>query len=429
MVAYFVAEQERLGGDELASLQRRRIAAMMERVLASNPFYAKKFSGMAFDAETSNVQSLPFTTRQEIQQDQQDHPPYGTNLTYPIDRYVRQHQTSGTSGRPLRWLDSADDWAWFRHCWGIIYRAADVGPQDRFIFPFSFGPFIGFWAAFESAVAMGNLCLPAGGMTTSARLRYLMENEVTVVACTPTYALRMAEVATDDGIDLAGSSVRMLIVAGEPGGNVPSTRARIESAWGARVFDHAGMTEIGPWGFECVEAPGGMHVIESEFIAELIDPDGDQPVPDGEIGELVLTNLGRLGSPLIRYRTGDQVRLTRGPCACGRSFARVEGGILGRSDDMVIIRGNNVFPSAIEGILHGFDEVAEFRVEVDQGASVTELRIEVEPGSSQGADRLGQRIDRALRDRLHFRPVVRMVAPGALPRFEMKAQRWTVRGR
>ena len=429
MVAYFVAEQERLGGDELASLQRRRIAAMMERVLASNPFYAKKFSGMAFDAETSNVQSLPFTTRQEIQQDQQDHPPYGTNLTYPIDRYVRQHQTSGTSGRPLRWLDSADDWAWFRHCWGIIYRAADVGPQDRFIFPFSFGPFIGFWAAFESAVAMGNLCLPAGGMTTSARLRYLMENEVTVVACTPTYALRMAEVATDDGIDLAGSSVRMLIVAGEPGGNVPSTRARIESAWGARVFDHAGMTEIGPWGFECVEAPGGMHVIESEFIAELIDPDGDQPVPDGEIGELVLTNLGRLGSPLIRYRTGDQVRLTRGPCACGRSFARVEGGILGRSDDMVIIRGNNVFPSAIEGILHGFDEVAEFRVEVDQGASVTELRIEVEPGSSQGADRLGQRIDRALRDRLHFRPVVRMVAPGTLPRFEMKAQRWTVRGR
>ncbi|MCH7721025.1 MAG: AMP-binding protein [Planctomycetes bacterium] len=402
---------------------------MMERVLASNPFYAKKFSGMAFDAETSNVQSLPFTTRQEIQQDQQDHPPYGTNLTYPIDRYVRQHQTSGTSGRPLRWLDSADDWAWFRHCWGIIYRAADVGPQDRFIFPFSFGPFIGFWAAFESAVAMGNLCLPAGGMTTSARLRYLMENEVTVVACTPTYALRMAEVATDDGIDLAGSSVRMLIVAGEPGGNVPSTRARIESAWGARVFDHAGMTEIGPWGFECVEAPGGMHVIESEFIAELIDPDGDQPVPDGEIGELVLTNLGRLGSPLIRYRTGDQVRLTRGPCACGRSFARVEGGILGRSDDMVIIRGNNVFPSAIEGILHGFDEVAEFRVEVDQGASVTELRIEVEPGSSQGADRLGQRIDRALRDRLHFRPVVRMVAPGTLPRFEMKAQRWTVRGR
>lgn len=428
-MAYFVAEQERLGCDELVSLQRRRLAAMMERVLASNPFYAKKFSGVAFDAETGNVQSLPFTTRQEIQQDQQDHPPYGTNLTYPLDRYVRQHQTSGTSGRPLRWLDSADDWAWFRHCWGIIYRAADVGPQDRFIFPFSFGPFIGFWAAFESALAMGNFCLPAGGMTTSARLRYLMENEVTVIGCTPTYALRMAEVAVDEGIDLAGSSVRSLIVAGEPGGNVPSTRARIESAWGARVFDHAGMTEIGPWGFECVEAPGGMHVIESEFIAELIDPDGDQPVPDGEIGELVLTNLGRIGSPLIRYRTGDQVRLTRGLCVCGRSFARVEGGILGRSDDMVIIRGNNVFPSAVEGILRGFDEVAEFRVEVDPGASVTELRIEVEPGSSEGADRLGQRIDRAVRDRLHFRPVLRMVAPGTLPRFEMKAQRWTVRGR
>jgi len=428
-MAYFAAEHERLGSDELASLQRRRLAAMVETLLAGNPFYANKLSGAPFDVETGDVQSLPFTTRQEIQQDQQDHPPYGTNLTYPLDRYVRQHQTSGTSGQPIRWLDSADDWAWFRHCWGIIYRAADVGPQDRFIFPFSFGPFIGFWAAFDSAVAMGNLCLPAGGMTTSARLRYLLENDITVVGCTPTYALRMAEVAADEGIDLAGSSVRSLIVAGEPGGNVPATRARIESAWGARVFDHAGMTEIGPWGFECVEAPGGMHVIESEFIAELIDPDGDVPVPDGEIGELVLTNLGRLGSPLIRYRTGDQVRLTRGKCVCGRSFARAEGGILGRSDDMVIIRGNNVFPSAVEGILRGFDEVVEFRVEVDQGASVTELRIEVELGSSAGADGLAERIDRAVRDRLHFRPVVRMVAPGTLPRFEMKAKRWTVRGR
>ena len=428
-MAYFAAEHERLGSDELVSLQRRRLAAMVETLLAGNPFYANKLSGAPFDVETGDVQSLPFTTRQEIQQDQQDHPPYGTNLTYPLDRYVRQHQTSGTSGQPIRWLDSADDWAWFRHCWGIIYRAADVGPQDRFIFPFSFGPFIGFWAAFDSAVAMGNLCLPAGGMTTSARLRYLLENDITVVGCTPTYALRMAEVAADEGIDLAGSSVRSLIVAGEPGGNVPATRARIESAWGARVFDHAGMTEIGPWGFECVEAPGGMHVIESEFIAELIDPDGDVPVPDGEIGELVLTNLGRLGSPLIRYRTGDQVRLTRGKCVCGRSFARAEGGILGRSDDMVIIRGNNVFPSAVEGILRGFDEVVEFRVEVDQGASVTELRIEVELGSSAGADGLEERIDRAVRDRLHFRPVVRMVAPGTLPRFEMKAKRWTVRGR
>jgi phenylacetate-CoA ligase len=296
------------------------------------------------------------------------------------------------------------------------------------MFPFGFGPFIGFWIAFEAAADMGNLVLPAGGMTTMARLRYMLENEVTFICCTPTYALRMAEVAEAEGVDLPASSVRTLIVAGEPGGSIPATRGRIESAWGARVFDHPGMTEIGPWGFECVEAPGGVHVIESEFIAEVIDPTTMQPVPDGEPGELVLTNLGRTGSPLLRYRTGDQVRLTRRRCACGRWFARAEGGILGRLDDMMLIRGNNVFPAAVEGIIREFDEVAEFRMEVEHTGPMPGLRIEIEPRPlSAGGDPdlrdLPAKLTRAVRDRLLFTPRVELVKPGALPRFEMKAKR------
>ncbi|MCZ6815625.1 MAG: phenylacetate--CoA ligase family protein [Planctomycetota bacterium] len=420
---YFFPEEETLDRAGLDRLQRERFAAMLEEVLKTNAFYAKKYRGSSFNGSKDGLAELPLTTRDEIQRDQVDNRPYGTNLTYPIDRYCRLHQTSGSSGQPLRCLDREVDWDWWKACWGVIYRAAGVEDSDRFMFPFSFGPFIGFWAAFESAVALGNLCLPAGGMTTTARLRFMLDNDVTFVGCTPTYALRMAEVAGEQGLDLAHSKVRGLIIAGEPGGSIPSTRGRIESAWGARVFDHPGMTEMGPYGFECVESPGGVHINETAFIPEVIHQETGRPVPDGESGELVLTNLGRWGSPLIRYRTGDCVRLTRRRCDCGRWFARMEGGILGRIDQMLIIRGNNVYPAAIEGILREFAEVAEFRLTVDQSSALADLMIEIEPSAGVESGGLPGRIESAIRDRLHFKPTVRAVAPGTLPRFEMKARR------
>jgi phenylacetate-CoA ligase len=253
----------------------------------------------------------------------------------------------------------------------------------------------------------------------------MFDNGCTVVCCTPTYALRMAEVAAVEGIDLPAAIVRKLIVAGEPGGSIPSTRRRIEQAWGARVFDHTGMTEIGALGFECEQSPGGVHLIESECIAEVIDPITGKPVADGEAGELVLTNLGRWDSPLIRYRTNDQVRLTRGQrCACGRWFARMEGGILGRIDDMVVVRGNNVFPGSIESVVRRFEAVAEYRVEVVEDGAHTNLCVELEPASSVDPDGLTTSVARAIQDALNFRPDVKSVPPGSLPRFEMKARRF-----
>lgn len=407
---------------------------MIHAVVRTNRFQRAKLES-AFGTAVSRpdwflkelaLEQLPFTTRAELEADQAAHPPYGTNLTFPIGDYLRMHQTSGSGGVPMRWLDRGEDWAWWMNLWAVIYRAGDVKLTDRFFFPFSFGPFIGFWAAFDSAVALGNLCLPAGGMTTRSRLQFMLDNEATIVCCTPTYALRMAETAAESGINLHRSKVRSLFVAGEPGGSIPATRERIESAWGARVFDHAGMTEMGAYAFECAEAPGGLHINESEFIAEVIDPRTAVPVPDGQAGELVLTNLGRPGMPLIRYRTGDLVRLLRGRCACTRWYARLEGGILGRIDDMVTVRGNNVFPTAIEAILRRFTDVVEYRVTVDEGAAHQGLRIEVEPaGACEDPVALSQHLAEAIRDRLNFRPVVTIVPAGSLPRFEMKSKRWT----
>lgn len=427
-MAYHVPKEETLEPPALAALQRTKLSALLGTARRRNRFYGGKLADLAFDPDRDELSDLPFTTRDEIQQDQAAHPPYGTNLTYPLEDYIRLHQTSGSMGVPLRILDRRDDWRCWIRCWGIIYRAAGVTPRDRFLFPFSFGPFLGFWAAFDGALELGNLCLPGGGMTTAARLRFMIDNSVTVIACTPTYALRMAEVAAEEGIDLAGAPVRALFVAGEPGGSIPSTRAKIESAWGARVFDHAGMTEVGPYAFECLEAPGGMHVIESEFIPEVVDPTSGHAVPAGTTGELVLTNLGRWGAPLIRYRTGDSVRMTRGRCACGRSFARLEGGILGRRDDMLFIRGNNVFPAAIEAILREFSGVAEFRLEVDARGAMADLRIDIEPTPDADRATLAAEIVRAVRDRLGFTPQVCLVEAGALPRFELKARRVVRRG-
>jgi phenylacetate-CoA ligase len=256
----------------------------------------------------------------------------------------------------------------------------------------------------------------------------ILDNHVTVICCTPTYALRMAEVAQENNVDLKNSSVRALVVAGEPGGNIPTTRKRIEDAFGARLFDHTGMTEIGSLGIECIHNPGAVHILESEAIPEVIDPKTTKPVPEGQLGELVITNLGRIGSPAIRYRTGDLVRLTRKLCTCGRHFARLEGGILGRVDDMFIVRGNNVFPSALESIIRRYSEVAEFQVEVYDQGGLSQVAVDLEPQPSADGPDLARRVGQAIADALSFRAEIRTVSPGVLPRFEMKAKRFTRRG-
>lgn len=412
----------------LTELQRQRLCALLREVLPANRFYARKLAAAGLTADTvrdlADLRRLPFTTKAELVADQAEHPPYGTVLTYPVERYRRLNQTSGTtSGRPLRWLDTPESWIWLLDNWDTMFRVIGLRPGDRLFFAFSFGPFLGFWTAFDAASRLGHLCLPGGGMSSAARLHMLLDNAATVLLCTPTYALHLAEVAREHGLDLPGSPVRALIVAGEPGGSIPATRARIEQAWGARVFDHSGMTEAGALMIECPENPAGLHLLESECIGEAIDPATGEPVPAGEVGELVLTNLGRRGSPVLRYRTGDLVRVDPRPCPCGRTFLRLDGGILGRTDDMIHLRGHNVYPSALEAVIRRFPEVAEYRIEVETRRTLPVLRVQLEPASPEAGPAVAERVDRAIRDELLFRAEVTVVEPGTLPRFEMKARR------
>jgi phenylacetate-CoA ligase len=406
---------------KLRELQLRRVRELFAEILPRNAFYARKLGGRRVETWDDFLE-LPFTTKSEIAEDQAQNPPYGTNLTYPIERYTKLHQTSGTTGKaPIRVLDTEESWDWWARCWGHVYRGAGVGPGDRVFFAFSFGPFIGFWAAYEGARKVGAMTLPGGGMQTEQRLKFMLDNDVTVLCCTPTYALRLAELAEQLGVDLAASAVRATIHAGEPGASVPGVRTRIEQAFGAHCHDHTGMTELGATGFTCQEQ-AGVHLIETEFVFEVIDPTTLRAVPSGAQGELVATNLGRAGMPLIRYPTGDLVQLDEMPCRCGRTFARLTGGILGRADDMVVVRGVNVFPSAIEGVLREFPEVSEFRIEVFSKRSMAELKVLLDPVPGS-ADNLATRVANRLNDRLLLRVPCELVPPGSLPRFDLKAQR------
>ena len=411
---------ETLEPERLLGHQWRRFHGMAEELLASNQFVGRKWRAAGVRSvedlrSWDDFRRLPLTEKEELVDDQTSNPPFGTNLTYALERYVRVHQTSGTSGSPLRWLDTQESWEWWARCWGFVLRGAGVGPADRVFFPFSFGLFIGFWAGFEGTRALGALAIPGGGQDSPTRLAWIEALGATVLVCTPSYALHLAEVARERGIDLSKLPVRITLHAGEPGAGIPAVRARIEDGWGARAFDHGGMTETGAYGYECTQQ-AGLHVNESEFIVEVIDPATAGPARDGE---LVLTNLGRVGSPVVRYRTGDHVRLAEAPCPCGRTFSRLEGGILGRLDDMLIVRGVNVFPAAIEGVVRRFPAIDEFQIEVFRVGELDEVRVLVEVGDTAGASRLQE----ALRASLGIRLEVAPVPPRSLPRYELKARR------
>jgi phenylacetate-CoA ligase len=421
----------------IASHQLGQLRALASALLPANPFYKLKLSGAGVTGDLASLEEfsrrVPFTTKTELVEDQRRHPPYGTNLTFPLARYTRCHQTSGTSGAPLRWLDTPESWSWMLDNWAEVFRAAEVTRADHVFFAFSFGPFLGFWTAFESALRLGCRCLPGGGMNSLVRLRVILEHEITVLCCTPTYAIHLAEVAAQEKINLAASKVKTIIVAGEPGGSIPATRQRLAQLWpGARICDHHGMTEIGPVTLECPVRPGVLHVLESAYFPEIINPQTGQPAAPGEAGELVLTNLGRTGSPLLRYRTGDLVqpqtldpKLATLPCPCGRFDLALEGGIRGRTDDMVVVRGVNFFPGAVEEIIRQTGGVAEFRVRVAHVRALAELSVEIEPLPDCADPRaLARRLESAFDNAFALRVPVTPVAPGSLPRFEMKARRW-----
>jgi phenylacetate-CoA ligase len=396
----------------------RRLSALLEQVVEGNAFQRGRLGDVRLET-ADDLAALPTTTREELLADQAAHPPFGTNLSFGLERYTHLHQTSGSTGATLRVLDTAEDWAWWRAQIGRVLTASEIGPGDRVALAYSFGPYVQFWASYEGAQEAGALVIPLGGMDSVQRLETMREYGATALLCTPSYALHLARVAAEQGLEGVLEPVQRVVCTGEPGASMPAVRDRIESAWGARCLDHAGASEVGSFAYPCA-THGGLHMFEDEFICELLDPATGAPVGEGEPGELVISALGRVGFPVIRYRTGDMIERNSSGCPAGHPGMWLPQGILGRADDMVVIRGMNVFPSAIEEILRRSSGIGEFAITFyNDPHAMDEVKVEVELAQPREAREIQARLRQSLGLRVRIVPV----KPGILPTYAGKARR------
>ncbi|MDF1825275.1 MAG: phenylacetate--CoA ligase family protein [Verrucomicrobiales bacterium] len=420
-----MADRPRIEGEQLAKLRQ-----LLGELREGNEFYRSRLKKAGLGESPGSLQDfssrMPFTTKMDLVWDREEFPPYGTNLTYPINQYSRFCQSSGTTRGPLPSLDTNESWSAMLDCWDKVFEAAGITTDEVIFFAFSFGPFLGFWTAFESATRRGNLAIPGGGLSSKARLQAMVTYDAEVLCCTPTYALRLGEVFADTkNEEIAAYRLKKIVVAGEPGGSLPEVRQRISDLWkGAEVFDHHGMTEVGPVTFEHREHPLNLCVIEDAYFAEVINRETHEEALPGEKGELVLTTLTRTACPLLRYRTGDLVEKSFfQPSDSDEPVVCLKGGILGRVDEMVVIRGVNIYPTAVEKIIRGFSDVVEFQVIQTTRQSMAELEVSIEAGPRAPAD-LADRVAKELADAFTLRIPVRLTEAGALPRFEFKSKRW-----
>ena len=430
---YWNPRHETMSRAELTELQLHKFRHLLAWAIEKVPFHRERLAAAGVGPEDirtmDDLQRIPFMTRDDWMQHQEEHPPYGPYLAESPEKAIRYHMTSGTTGRtPIRVLDGIKDWEWITEAWCYGFWGFGIRPSDIVFFAFSYGTFVGFWGAHYCCEKMGCLVLPGGNMTTQARVHQIFDMGATVVCSTPTYALRMAQEAQAMGLDLAKGPVQRLILSGEPAGSIPATKALIEEQWGAIAGDTAGMTEIGTiMMFECEKQPGGAHIIEDHFIEEVIDPETDQPVPYGEMGERVVSSFGRGFIPLIRYRSRDYVvKVPGSSCSCGRTFDIYEGGIRGRVDDMKLVRGTNVYPRAIEAIVREHPIVDEFQIHLytkDEIRDEIEVLVEI-PQKPTDLDEVLARLSHKLAEAHEgLRIDVQIAEDGSLPRFELKAKR------
>jgi phenylacetate-CoA ligase len=427
---YLEPARERASRADMTRLQARRLREQVAHAARHSPFYRRALRAARVDPAKirtlDDLRRLPFTTKDELKQNQLEHPPWGDVLAVPIADVVRVHLTSATTGRPLAFLDTAADWYGFYHSYARSLHAFGVRRTDMVMAAFSYGPWIGYWSGFYAAQDLGCLVYPVGGLSTEQRIDALLAYPITVLGCTPSYALFLAEAAAKKGIDLAkDTKLRITWHTGEPGASIPATKARIEAAFGGRAYDLPGLTEIAAWGFECEARAGLTHVHEDYVYPEVLD-EQERPVKPGEQGELVFTSLYRKAMPLLRYRTRDIVQLAARRCPCGRTLVAFEGGVLARLDDMKKVRGIIVYPRRIEELVRPHRAVDEFQIVFRRVAGLDDVLVRLDPSPSLAVDeraRLGDALGRDLQLGLGIRVSVEVAEPGSLPRWDHKARR------
>ncbi len=355
--------------------------------------------------------------------------PYGDALCVPLEEVSAFRQTSGTTGRPVYQPDTWQDWEWWAECWAYILWAQGYRPRDRVFIPFGYNIFVAFWAGHYAAEKLGCEVVPGGVLDTQARILKIRELRATAMMATPTYVLGMADTAKNKmGIDPAGLTIEKITCAGEPGASIPTTKRRMETAWNARVYDHAGATEIGAWSFECQAQPGGMHVNEAFFLVEIEDLQTGEIIEEpGRRGKMVITALDRCAQPCVRFDAKDVIEWDERACECGRTFRLVKGGVVGRADDITKVKGVLLAPAAIEEVVRGIEGLGnEYEVVVDRPGDIDRITLKVElmPGAEGRAAEIEARLKDQLRLKTNLGYKLEFHEYGRLPRYEVKARRF-----
>jgi phenylacetate-CoA ligase len=410
-----------------------QLKIQLRRCYSEVPFYRRHWTAHGFHPDQvlswdDFTHRCPVIDKSVLSRDQEEHPPYGSYLGIDPSEIVRIQASTGTSGRPTVYGVSAADWRRAGHIFAITQHAMGVRAHDVVHFAFPFSLFFGGWGTLYGAECLGAAVLPLGFADTRQHLTMLERVGSTVIEATPSYLLHMAEVAREIGMDPASSTLRRAIVGGEPGGAIPSTRRRIMEAWGLEsVCDSGSTSEMFPFctNSECTEMLGP-HLFCDEVWTEIVDPaNPNRGMPEGEHGAVVYTHLWRESQPMIRFASKDGAAMTHEPCPCGRTYPRLPQGVLGRFDDMLVVRGVNVFPSAIERTLGDDpDYGGEFRIYVTRKGRMDEIAVEVETLAQAPARAAAiGRLTRELKDRCQIRIPVTLVEAGTFERATLKARR------
>jgi len=354
--------------------------------------------------------------------------PYGDMLCVPFEEVTEYHQTSGTTGQPVYQADSWTDWELFAEQWAYILYSEGYRSSDRVFFPFGYNVFIAFWSAHYGAEKIGCEVIPGGVLNTEARILKMQELRCTAFIATPTYVLGMADTAINKlGINPKDLGIKRITVAGEPGGSIPATRKRMEEAWGTKVFDHCGATEIGAWGYEC-EYQSGLHVNDALFLVQVEDVEtGELITEPGKRGKMVITNLNRMAQPCIRFDSKDLIEWSSEQCECGRTFSLLKGGVQGRADDITKVKGVLLSPTAIEEVVRSIQGLGdEYEVMVTKAGDIDNitLKVELNPGQEGNTELMKQKLIDQLRLKTNLSYNLEFYDYGTLPRYDIKARRF-----
>ncbi|MDP6593532.1 MAG: phenylacetate--CoA ligase family protein [Candidatus Marinimicrobia bacterium] len=377
-----------------------------------------------------DIQTIPKVDKSAMQDIQRKDPfPYGDALCVPLEEVTEYRQTSGTTGQPVYQPDTWQDWEWWSESWAYLLWAQGYRPNDRVFIPFGYNIFVAFWAGHYGAEKIGCEVVPGGVLDTRARILKIQELNATAMMGTPTYILGMADTAVNEmNLDPSQLTINKITCAGEPGASIPSTKRRIEEAWGAKVYDHAGATEIGAWSYECLEQPGGMHVNEALFLVEIEDIEtGEIIEKPGRRGKMIITAFDRQAQPCIRFDSKDIIEWASDLCSCGRTFRLIKDGVVGRADDITKVKGVLFTPSAVEDVVRGLDGLGnEYELQIDTVDSHEQITLQVElmPGTETRKETIEAELSDQLRLKTNLRYDLKFRKYGELPRYQVKANRF-----